>query len=285
MGVAMDRTRKFSLFVCSARACIGLFRIRSIESLQYRAAALSSGSISVFWALIEITVYTVFYRYAAHREAATLTLAQMVSYIWLGQTLVPLHPLSIDDELLAKINSGDVGVELCRPLDLYFHWFAKSAAGRVGRFWWRALITLGIGLLMPGPLRLGAPVSAAGLIMFLVSVASTFLLSAAYGMLVTAVRLGITWGDGPTYMMMLVGGVLSGGYLPLPLWPDFMQGFLYVQPFAGYLDLPVRFYVGAIPPGRAAATIALQLGWTLLFVCAGRLVMRGRLRGVIIQGG
>ena len=275
-------------WVNSAKACVALFKLRTMESLQYRAAALASVSISVFWALIELTVFTVFYTYAENKGAAALTFPQMLAYIWLGQAMFPLIALSIDGELLTKITNGDVGVELCRPLDLYFHWFAKTAAGRLGGFWWRGLITLAIGCAMPvANLRLTPPVSAEGFALFLVSIASMFLLCTSYGMLITTIRICVTWGEGPTNMLLLLGSVLSGSYLPLPMWPQFLQKFLFIQPFAGQLDLPVRLYSGAIEPGsgEAAAVFALQLGWTLLFIIAGRLIMRGKISRIIIQGG
>jgi ABC-2 type transport system permease protein len=192
----------------------------------------------------------------------------------------------MDGEIMSKIVNGDVGVELCRPLDLYFHWFAKTAAGRLGGFWWRGIITLAIALALPGAeRRLPPPGSAAGFALFLISVAAMFMLSNAFAMFVTSIRVGITWGEGPTSLMMLICGVLSGAYLPLPFWPDFMQPFLYVQPFAGQLDLPVRLYSGVIRPAESAPVFALQLTWTVIFIAAGRVIMRGKLSRIIIQGG
>ena len=268
------------------KACLALFKIRTMEALQYRAATLAAVSIGVFWALIELTVFTVFYKYADNRAAAPLSFSQILAYVWLGQALHGLLPYNIDGEIMAKIVNGDIGVELCRPLDLYFHWFAKTAAGRLGGFWWRGIITLAIACAMPGAgMRLSPPASAAGFLVFLLSVVTMFLLSNAFAMLVTSIRVSITWGEGPTSLMMLICGVMSGSYLPLPLWPDFMQPFLYLQPFAGQLDLPVRLYCGAILPGSAAPVFALQLGWTLIFIVAGRIVMRGKLSKIIIQGG
>jgi ABC-2 type transport system permease protein len=270
----------------SLKACLSLFRLKTAESLQYRTAALAGASISVFWVLIDITVYTVFYRYADNRGAdIALSFSQMTSYIWIGQALWPLQPMSIDGEILNAIINGNVGIELCRPLDLYFHWFAKSAAGRLGGFWWRAAIIVAAGLLLPGAYALGGPASPEGLLVFLLSAISAFLLASSYGMLIASVRLGITWGEGPTYILMLLGGVLSGGYLPLQLWPDFLQKFLYFQPFAGWLDLPVRLYVGSMLPKDATGAVALQLGWTAAFIVAGRLLMRRKLRNIIVQGG
>lgn len=271
----------------SARACWSLFRIRVAETFQYRAAALASGSISVFWALIEISVLTVFYRHGNIQSGDPngLSLGQAISYVWLGQAVVMMSMAGIDGDLLRMINSGDVGVELCRPLDLYFHWFSKSAAGRLGGLWWRALITLGVGLLVPAPIRLSAPASATLLLLSIASLGFTLLLTTSFCMLCTAVRLGISWGDGPIHIMFLVAGMLSGSYLPLQLWPDAMQEFLLIQPFAGYLDIPARLYVGALSPSQAGFALGLQLGWTLVFIALGRLIMSGKLKNLIVQGG
>jgi ABC-2 type transport system permease protein len=104
-------------------------------------------------------------------------------------------------------------------------------------------------------------------------------------MLTCAVRLNISWGDGTTYIMMLIGGVLSGCYLPLQLWPKFMQNFLLIQPFAGYLDIPLRFYIGTISPKNAVWAIGIQLVWIITFIIAGRMLMTKRLKTIIVQGG
>lgn len=269
------------------KASIGLFRIQLTQSLQYRLAALSGTSISVFWAMIEIVVLTVFYTHSSGGLYSTggLTLAQAVSYIWIAQMLVPLQSMGIDGEIVEQINSGNVGIELCRPLDLYAHWFARTAGGRVGNFLLRSSGILLIGALLPAPPGLAGPASAAGFGLFLLSLFCAFLLCMAYSMLVTALRLNVTWGEGPSHMLLLVGQVLSGAYLPLQLWPDFMQRALLLQPFAGYVDIPARLYVGSMTPNAGLGAIGLQLLWTALFIIAGRMLMRYRLRTLIVQGG
>jgi ABC-2 type transport system permease protein len=79
--------------------------------------------------------------------------------------------------------------------------------------------------------------------------------------------------------------VLSGAYLPLQMWPDVLQGFLFFQPFAGNLDLPLRLYVGSLSAGGGAVIIGTQLAWTAVFIAAGRVIMRRKLRNIIVQGG
>lgn len=281
------RTR-ISQYFPAARACLSLFRMKTAEGFQYRLAGLAGASVGIFWALIEITVYTIFYRYGDNKAAGILVgldLKQIVTYAWLAQLLFLMQPMNIDGEILGKITSGDVGIELCRPLDLYFHWFSKTAATRLTPMFWRGSVTLLAGMLMPFSYGMSLPASLPGFICMVFSTGSAFLLCTAFGMLVCAIRLNITWGDGPTYIIMLVGGVLSGAYLPLQLWPQFMQGFLIIQPFAGYLDIPLRLYLGTMPPKDALWAIGLQIAWTAVFVAGGRILMNRRMKDIIVQGG
>lgn len=272
----------------TVKACVSLFRINTAAGFQYRIAGLAGASTSIFWVLIEITVYIIFYTYASSKESGVigaLTLKQVISYAWLTQVLFLMQPMSIDSEILNKITTGDVGIEMCRPLDLYFHWFSKTAASRLTPLIWRGSIVLIFGMLMPASYKLSMPASFLGFLCMLISILSALLLCTSYAMLTCAVRLNITWGDGPTYIMMLIGGVLSGTYLPLQLWPRFMQGFLLVQPFAGYLDIPLRFYIGTMLPKDALFAILIQLIWVTIFIIAGRILMTNRLKTIIVQGG
>jgi ABC-2 type transport system permease protein len=270
------------------KAYLSIFRIKTAEGFQYRLAAFAGASISIFWVYIEIVVGSVFYHYSDHPSAgitAGLTLSELITYFWLAQIMFLIQPMKIDSDILSKIQSGDVSLELCRPLDLYQHWFAKVAAGRLVPLFWRGSIILIAGMLMPAPYRLMPPQSLAAMLCTLLSVFSAFLLCSAYGTLVCIIRLSVPWGDGPTYLIMLVGSVLSGSYLPLQLWPDFLQPFLLLQPFAGYLDIPLRFYLGTISPGSILWAVGLQLAWILTFIVIGKLLITRKINRLIIQGG
>jgi len=270
------------------KAYFSIFRIRLAEGLQYRAAALAGTATSIFWGIIEAVIFVVFYKYADMSDAgilAGLSLQQVISYSWLRQMLHLMQPLGIENEILGKIESGDVGIEMCRPLDLYLHWFARTAAFRLTPVLLRGAPILLFSLMMPEVYRLSAPASIQGFICFLLSLAGAVLLCTSYAMLACSIRLSITWGNGPMIMILLIGGVLSGTYLPLQLWPDSMQDFLLLQPFAGYLDIPVRYYIGTMPAGNILWTLGLQAAWSLVFIAAGRALMVKKLRKIVIQGG
>jgi ABC-2 type transport system permease protein len=274
--------------ISTLKVCFSLFKIKTAEGFQYRIASLAGASTSIFWVLIEITVYIIFYKYANNKGAGLssgLALKQVVSYSWLTQVLFLMQPMNIDSEFLTKITNGDIGIEMCRPLDLYSHWFSKTAASRLTPIFWRGSIIVIFGFLMPAGYRLSLPSTITGFVCMLISFISAFFLCTSYSMLTCVVRMNIPWGDGPTYIMMLIGGVLSGGYLPLQLWPKFLQRFLLFQPFAGYLDIPLRFYIGTLYISDALWAIGIQLIWIVAFIFAGKLLMTKQLKNIVVQGG
>ena len=58
----------------------------------------------------------------------SITLAQAITYIWLGQAFLGLLPWNVDTEIAAMMRSGNVAYERLRPVDTYFYWFARALA-------------------------------------------------------------------------------------------------------------------------------------------------------------
>jgi ABC-2 type transport system permease protein len=79
--------------------------------------------------------------------------------------------------------------------------------------------------------------------------------------------------------------LLSGNILPLPLYPDWMHAFLFVQPFAGVYDIPFRIYFGQLTGPMAWAGLGLQAFWTAVLVLLGRQWTEGVMRQLQVQGG
>lgn len=273
------------------KAGFSLFRIRVSEGFQYRIAALSNATIGAFWALIEIIVITVFFTYGtnANTNINGMNLRQSITYIWIAQSILGLSGMGIDGDIRTKIISGDIGVELCRPLDLYWHWFARSAAAGVSSVLMRGglVFVCGIILSLIGFKDIGAsfPASPLNFLLFLISIFGALLFGTAFKMFLTSIRMGVAWGDGPLNIIDMSCGILSGSYLPLQLWPDFMQNFLKFQPFAASLDTPIRLYIGSAGIKNGLVSIVFQAVWIVIFIIAGRIIMRNKIKNLIVQGG
>jgi ABC-2 type transport system permease protein len=272
-----------------ARAYRSILRIKFVSLLQFRAAAWAKMTTTAFYGFIHVVLILIFYKYGVNASAGTqagMTAAQAVSYTWLVQVIMPLFPIMTgDNEIGAKIVNGDVGVELLRPLDLYAHWFSRSAATRLAPFLMSLVPITAVAMLLPAPYNLLPPASPEGFLAMLLCLGTGLLLSCSITGLSYGLLLNLKWGSGPVNIMMIVTDVLSGSYLPLQLWPDWAQRFLYLQPFAGLADIPLRLYAGTMAPGMVWQAVGIQLFWTALFVAAGRALMSRSLKQIAIQGG
>ena len=276
------------LLAKTVRAGLSILRIQTASGLQYRLAALASVVTPVFWAVVEVIVIRVYYSFADNYGAgvqAGLTLQQAVSYLWLAQVIHFIQPMRLEGEIVAKITSGDVGLELCRPLDIQLHWFMRSAGSRLSAAFVHSGPVAIAAILMPAGYALGPPASPASFGAMLCTIIGAVCLSSALTTLMYVMQLNVAWGSGPSNMFSILAGVLSGGYVPLQFWPDFMQGFLRWQPFAGLVDLPLRLYVGALEPDEVWGVLLSQFVWTTGFLVLGRLMLRRNLKRLVVQGG
>jgi viologen exporter family transport system permease protein len=256
--------------------------------LQYRAAALAGFATQLFWGAIKVMILAAFF--AASSGNHPMTLAQVVTYIWLGQALLGLLPWNVDAELQEKMLSGAVAYELLRPLDLYAYWYAQTLALRTATTSLRMLpmfVTVGLGLPLLGLSQwaLPPPAGVASAAAFGVSMLMTILLASSITMLLHIALIWTLSGRGFNSIMTGLVIVLSGNIVPLPLFPDWLQGFLHWQPFRGLADVPYRIYSGNIAFADAGFEIFTQLLWTVVIVAAGSAVLRRASRRIVVQGG
>ena len=110
------------------KAYAAVIGVRFRMLLQYRMAAVAGLGTQVFWGLIRMMFFTAFYRSTTARQP--MSLADVITYVWLGQAMLGMLPWIIDREMRAMIRSGTVAYELARPLDLYTFWFCRDIARR-----------------------------------------------------------------------------------------------------------------------------------------------------------
>lgn len=142
------------------------FRIRFINTLQYRSAAIAGMATQLAWGLMEILAFHAFYQ--ADPSAFPMTFQQTVSYVWLQQAFLSLFMLwFFEAEIFDTITTGSIAYELVRPMDLYNRWFCQSAANRLAKALLRCGPIFVIAFLLPAPYRLILPTNVAALFLFL----------------------------------------------------------------------------------------------------------------------
>ena len=262
------------------RGYLAIIRTRFLTLIQYRAAAFAGLCTQIFWGLIYVMIFSAFYKQSS--AVTPISLDQAIAFIWICQALLQLVPWNIDKQIQEQVRTGTVAYELIRPLDLYWLWFSRAFAIRTVPTLLRATPLF---IIAGSFLGLSAPISWVAGVYFGLSCFFAVLLSSA---ITTLLMISLFWtisGEGILRLMPNIAILLSGLVVPLPLFPDWMQPFLNVQPFRGVLDIPCRLYTGVISPHDAIFYLAFQLVWTIAFIYLGKFFMNRCQRKLVVQGG
>jgi ABC-2 type transport system permease protein len=271
------------------RPYLAAFAGRFQLMLQYRAAALAGFVTQCWWGSIKIMIYAAFF-HAQVAARSPISLPQAITYTWLAQAFFILTPWAGDPDVAAKVRTGAVGYDRLRPLDAYAWWYANAAAWMTARAIPRAgLMFLLTALIFP-LVGLGAwswrpPAGIEAAALFAISLLLLVTLSSAVVMLINLCVAATLTDRGVNNFVPPLVIVFSGNLIPLPLFPDWARTALFLQPFAGVMDIPVRIYFGGLTGTAALAGLGLQLFWTVVLIAAGWVWMGGVMGRLQVQGG
>jgi ABC-2 type transport system permease protein len=258
------------------------------EELQYRAAAVAGLFTQVVFGFLFLMVLLAFYD--ASDVVSPLSTAETVAYVWLGQALFAMLPWTVDPRAREAIRTGDVVQELLRPVDTYSVWYARALAWRVIRTALRfvpmvTIAMVGLPLLGLDRYAMPTPSSTAALGLAVVAITLGALLSTALTLLIQVIMLWTVSPDGVLRIVPALTAFFSGGLVPLPLLPEWMQAFLAIQPLRGVLDTPSRIYSGQLVGVQMWTALGWSVLWIAVIVALGRVGIRRGMRRMAVAGG
>lgn len=266
------------------RAYWSFFKIRFINGLQYRTAAYAGIATQFAWGFMYIMLYHSFYR--SNPSAGNMSISEISSYIWLQQSFLALFMTwFLDNNIFEAISSGNVAYEVCRPLNVYNMWFAKSCATRVSKAVLRCFPILIFASFLPQTYKFNPPASFFTFILFLISVVIGTIVVVGYSMLIYIFTFFTVSSVGVRMTMVMLADFLAGGLIPLPLLPEYLTKYIYLSPFAAMQNTPFRIYTGGILGNQAIKAIVFQLFWAAALILIGKLIMGKAMKKVIVQGG
>lgn len=263
---------------------LAVFRIRFINALQYRAAALAGVSTQFAWGFMEIFAFHAFYR--SNPAAFPMELSSVVSYIWMQQAFLALFMVwFMENEIFASITNGTIAYELVRPLDLYNRWFCQNAANRLARVVLRCAPILLVAFLLPPPLGMSLPANPLQFVFFFISAALSLCVVISYAMLIYISCFYMLSSQGIRIVAAILADFLAGAIVPLPFFPEPFRTIAELLPFAAMQNMPLRIYSGDISGEGILYGLALQCFWLIALFISGRFFMKKALSKVVVQGG
>jgi ABC-2 type transport system permease protein len=207
---------------------------------------------------------------------------QGLAYAWITQALIgPVHIFTWQ-ELSLRIRTGDVAVDLARPMDLQLQYLAADLGRAV-----YVLIPRGVPPLLVGALTFG---------LVLPTVPWPYLA----GLASLALGVGVSFGcrfmvnlsafwlldiRGVLTLYMVVSNVLSGMFVPVAWFPDWLRLLARLTPFPSMIQYPADLFSGRVTGVEAVQVLGIQAFWLAVTLGAGRLVLRSALRRLVVQGG
>ena len=264
---------------------ISIFKLRFINGLQYRAAALAGVSTQLFFGFIFITVYVAFFE-SNNSTNLPMNLQEIVDYLWLNQAFLALIYTWIQDkDLLSLIRNGNIAYEYVRPISFYKKWFTTMYANRLSNVLLRFIPVIIIASILPATYKLGLPVSILGFIMFILSLILASLIVNTFSYIIHILTFYTLDEKGIVSLFMVISEIFAGGTVPIAFFPKILKIIAYILPFRYTCDLPFRIYSGNISVINAIPSLIGGIVWLIILLFIGYLLSKDITKKAIIQGG
>ena len=246
----------------------------------YRAATAAGVFTNTVFGLI--LVYTYLALWDEKPQLGGYDQGQAVTYVWLGQALyatLAIQGGGFEIELMERIRTGEVAIDLYRPADLQLWWLASDMGRSLFQLLGRGVIPFVFGMLA---FSVELPVSPLRWAAFLVTVVLAMVVSFGIRYVVALTAFWMLDGTGALQTLMITGMFCSGMVLPLNVFPGVLGEVVRALPWSALLQRPADVLMGE---AGLPATFAFQAVWAVVLLAGGRLLQSAATRRVVVQGG
>jgi ABC-2 type transport system permease protein len=246
----------------------------------YRVATAAGVFTNTVFGLILVYTYLALWDQRPHLGGYDQ--AQAVTYVWLGQALLATLAImggGFETDLMERIRTGEVAIDLYRPADLQLWWLAGDLGRALFQLVGRGAIPFAFGaLVFPTAL----PRDPLTWLAFLVAVVLGMIVSFGIRYLVALSAFWLLDGTGVVQILMITGMFCSGMTFPLNAFPGALGEVVRLLPWSALLQMPADVLMGEADP---LGTFAFQAMWAVVLLTTGRLLQSAATRRVVVQGG
>ncbi|MFJ9694161.1 ABC transporter permease [Kitasatospora sp. NPDC101183] len=249
----------------------------------YRAATLAGTFTNTVFGVILASTFLALWQ--ARPGLAGYDQSQAVTYIWVSQALlvtVAVWGGGFQDDIQERFRSGDIAVDLYRPVDFQGWWLATD----LGRAAFQALVRGTVPLLFGALVfRVRMPEHPLTWLVFLLSVLLALLVSFGIRFLVSLTGFWLHDSEGIRSVMLVTSMFFSGMLLPIALFPGWLGTIGQALPWASLIKVPTDVFLERSTGLALVGALGFQLGWAAVLLAAGRGAQWLATRKVVVQGG
>ena len=263
---------------------LSFFKLRFAMGLQYRTAALAGVVTQFAWGFMEIMIFRAFYQ--ADAASFPMSLSATASYIWLQQAFLAFFAAwMMENDIFDAIVNGNIAYELCRPISIYNMWFARSIATRLSRAVLRCFPILLVAAFIPYPYGIDAPAGLLHFFLFILTLILGLAVTVSFCLLIYVLTFFTVSPQGLRMVFTSTVEFFAGAVIPLPFFPEKVQKFMELLPFASMQNVALRIYSASMSPDEMKKAILLQIFWLTVIVTSGKLLCSLAEKRITIQGG
>lgn len=255
-------------------------RISFQTMLAYRARYY----IGVVTYVVHVAVYYFIYK-ALYEHGDTIrgfTLNQMLTYVSIGWVCKSFYLNYIDRDMANDVKSGQIAMDLIKPIDLQAMVFARGLGQSLFRL---VLFTPPVLIATALLFDVQLPASPLDAVLFVVSTALSATVYLGINFLVGLAAVYFLSIQQILYSKNLMIELFSGLLIPISWFPQWFQTISSVLPFQSIAYVPLSIYLGRLAGAELWWALGQQFFWTIALFGLGRVIWLACQRKMLIQGG
>ena len=240
---------------------------------SYRVATVAGVLTNTAFGFLRVAIL-----FAALRAGGAIggyTPEQAATYTWLTQALIMTIAMWNWVDLATRIQTGDIVTDLQRPIDLQGAYLSEDL-GRAGY----QLLARGLPPFLIGALfyTLVFPGSLGQWCAFAVSLTLAVVVSFGMRFIVNLLAFWVLDWRGLLALSSAFTTVASGFAIPIAFFPAWAAKLFILLPWASMIQIPIDVFMGRRTGAALGSGLALQLGWAIVLLAAGRLLLANAAR-------
>ncbi|MCL2697521.1 MAG: ABC-2 family transporter protein [Oscillospiraceae bacterium] len=264
------------------RRCLSLIRIGIMENLQWRLSIIITFLGNIVYLVIIYSLWNAIYASSPADTVNGMTFTDTMVYLVLAMTIFNILNLYIVWEMGRDIQSGQMIINLIRPMEFRSYMFFSSLGGNIVHFFMVFIPTFIIVNIITG----GAIPIGLNLVFFLPALIFALIIYYFIDFLIGTVCLYTesTWGINIAKEVTVL--LLSGAMIPIAFFPDGLKTVAAYLPFQAIYNVPLRILTERdLSVQERFFMLGVQLIWVAVFYIASGLFWKKSIKVITVNGG